>query len=188
MKLSNGDVEVTVGPSGLTTMEELSLQAGTTKLSLTLGGDGWAAHVSAGTSGPLRRFLVSAKPPPPPPATLLNSSSCSPLPAKATQPDPHSAVLAWECRGGSSGQERYLYTVDVVYSLQPAGAFVTKTLRIGAGGGAGDDPPFTVHSVTPWTGLSVAAAGATQPASWLGYTNGFSTKLEIAGFARFSEL
>ena len=92
--------------------------------------------------------------------------------------------MSWSCAAG--------YTVDAVYTLQPSGAFVTKALRIGSASAHTTD--FYVLTVTPWTQLSVVPAGATVPASWLIYKNGFSKKEaitnapEIAGFARFPEL
>lgn len=173
--LSNGVVSATISPMGLTELKEMaSPGAGVKPLTLKLAHDDWAATLRpGGAPDRMRRFLVTTKPAN---DTSLGSESCTPDIAKSLQKDKYTAMLAWSCTPA--------YTVEAVYTLKPAGAFLTKTLRISST----SSTEFFVTSMTPWTHLSVAAAGATVPASWLKYENGFNDHLEIAGFARFAEL
>ena len=174
--LSNALVSASVGGTGLTALKELvSPGAGVKLLALTLADDDWEATLRpGGAPDRMRRFLVTTNPSN---DTTLSSKTCRPQPAKAMQPDNLTAILSWTCVEG--------YNVDAVYTLKPEGSFVAKALRISA---TSNSEEFYVTSMTPWTHLSVAPAGAKVPATWLKYVNGFNGQLEIAGFARFPEL
>jgi hypothetical protein len=175
LTLSNGAVSATIGASGLTELKELAAPgAGVKPLTLKLAHDDWEATLRAGGApDKMRRFLVTTKPAN---DTKLSSESCTPEGA-LPQKDKHTAILSWSCASA--------FKVEAVYTLKPEGAFVTKTLRISSSESGSE---FFVTSMTPWVHLSVAATGATVPATWLKYKNGFSAQLEIAGFARFPEL
>ena len=125
---------------GRSSMEHISDEgvphgSGGKPMALTLAHDDWEASVRPGAAPDTTRhevssraFLVTTKPPPN--STQLSSATCTPQPSKASQPDKHSAILAWSCKE---------YTVEAVYTLQPTGAFVTKVICAPLRLGCADD-------------------------------------------------
>jgi hypothetical protein len=191
--ITNGVVTVALGAGGMMSLKEDSAPAaGAKPLALTLANDDWSAVVHEGNATSAaepwinRPYAVTTKQGAG--EVTLNTTTCSPADAPGPALSGHhhgtcatcAATLSWTCTSG--------YNVDVVYTLEPlpGASFVTKTLRISVG--TSGPKEFVVVSVAPWTGLSVLAAGATQPADWAPFKNGFSSGLEVAGFARWSEL
>lgn len=175
--ISNGAVSVSLGPAGMVAINEKDEgAAGHPALKLILSTDDWEVTISNGTAPDARMpwtargYAVTTAAAA---ALTLSSKSCTSAPARAASSST-SATIGWTCPGG--------FTVEAVYSLEPAGAHVTKTMRV-AGAGS-----FSVAAVAPWTGLSISAAGAAQPAEWSEFKNGFSGQLSVAGFGRWAEL